>query len=532
MTVETATTDIDTATAATPGAGAPRSLVDVFTASATAAPDRLAVSDETGRADYRTLDGWSRRIAHALHAAGVRPGDAVALRMEAGRAVVASLLGILRAGAAYVPLDLRNPAERNAFIVADSGVRHLVGERDPDWGADLTCITAATVDALADGPAPTGPESLPAPSGEDLAYVIYTSGTTGRPKGVPVRHGSVVALLAATGDLFAFERDDRWLLFHSLAFDFSVWEVWGPLSTGAALVVPPQWVTRAPEDLIGLLADERISVLNQTPTAFTMLARARENADRPLPDLRYIVFGGEKLAPPVLRAWAGSVGLDRPRLVNMYGITEVTVHATFHQVTQRDLDGTQSVVGVPLDGFAVRIAGPDGTEVTEPGVPGELWLSGPQVTAGYLNRPELNEDRFPVLPAGPDGVRHYRSGDLVSRDDEGALVYHGRADLQVKLRGHRVELGDIEAAVRSHESVLDAVAWPRDSADGGQRLFCVVLGKEGAEPDVRALRRHVAAKLPSYMHPARYQVVHELPRTVNGKTDRAALMKTWSENRD
>ncbi|MCB5167427.1 amino acid adenylation domain-containing protein [Streptomyces bambusae] len=520
---------MDTATAA-PGTGAPHSLVDVFTAVATAGPDRLAVSDETGRSDYRALDAWSRRIAHTLHTAGVRPGDRVALRMDAGRAAVAALLGILRAGAAYVPLDLRNPAERNAFIVADSGVRHLVGERDPDWGQELRHTGSGTVAALAEGPDRTGPETLPQPSGEDLAYVIYTSGTTGRPKGVPVRHASVVALLAAARDRFVFEQDDRWLLFHSLAFDFSVWELWGPLSTGAALVVPPQWVTRSPEDLVGLLADERISVLNQTPTAFTVLARAREDGGRPLPDLRYIVFGGEKLAPAALRTWAASTGLDHPRLVNMYGITEVTVHATFHRVTERDLDGTDSVIGTPLDGFAVRIAGPDGTEVTEPGVPGELWLSGPQVTAGYLNRPELNADRFPLLPAGPGGVRHYRSGDLVSRDTDGALVYHGRADLQVKLRGHRVELGDIEAAVRAHESVLDAVAWLRESADGGQRLFCVVLCRQGAEPDARALRRHVAAKLPSYMHPARYRMVHELPRTVNGKTDRAALMATWSEN--
>ncbi|WP_328967849.1 amino acid adenylation domain-containing protein [Streptomyces sp. NBC_00239] len=515
----------------TPATDAPRTLVDVFTAAATACPDRPAVSDETTRVTYRALDEWSRRIAHALRADGVRPGDAVALRMEAGCAAVAAILGILRTGAAYVPLDLRNPAERNEFIVTDSGVRHLVGERDADWGAALTCTATATVTGLSEGgPAPAEPEPAAAPSGEDLAYVIYTSGTTGRPKGVPVRHSSVVALLTAARDLFAFEREDRWLLFHSLAFDFSVWEIWGPLSSGAALVVPPQWVTRAPEDLIALIADERISVLNQTPTAFTMLARARESADRPLPDLRYIVFGGEKLAPSVLRDWARAVGLDRPRLVNMYGITEVTVHATFHHVTPRDLEGTESVVGTPLDGFTVRIAGPDGTEVTEPGVPGELWLSGPQVTEGYLNRPELNADRFPAVPPGPDGVRHYRSGDLVSRNADGALVYHGRADLQVKLRGHRVELGDIEAAVRSHDSVLEAVAWPRESADGGRRLFCVVLGKEGAEPDIRALRRHVAAKLPSYMHPSRYQVVHELPRTVNGKTDRAALAKTWSEN--
>ncbi|MFF7359447.1 amino acid adenylation domain-containing protein [Streptomyces sp. NPDC008125] len=510
-------------------------LVDVFADSVVRHPDGIAVSDGTAQLTYRQLDTWSRRIARRLRERGVAPGDRVALRMEAGCEAVAAILGILRSRAAYVPLDPRNPAERNEFVVADSGACHLVGEPAPSWGAGLARTTTDEVASLRSGPGAGPPETEPvspqaAPTADSPAYVIYTSGTTGVPKGVPVRHGSVVTLLDTTRGLFDFGPSDRWLLFHSLAFDFSVWEVWGALSMAATLVVPPQWVTRAPEQLLELLADERITVLNQTPTAFAMLLHTRGSDGRDLPDLRYVVFGGEKLTPAVLRGWADAHGLDRPQLVNMYGITEVTVHATFHRVTRADADGDASVIGAPLPGFTVRVVDRNGSEVQDPGACGELWLAGPQVTVGYLNRPELDAERFAVFPPGPEGIRYYRSGDLVSRTKDGELAYHGRADLQVKLRGHRVELGDIENAVRSHPGVVEAIAWPRASAGGAQRLFCVLLAREGELPDIRELRHHVAAKLPSYMQPARYQVVTALPRTVNGKTDRDALMKEWEEN--
>ncbi|WP_369173668.1 amino acid adenylation domain-containing protein [Streptomyces sp. R28] len=512
-----------------------RTLVDVFADSAAGHPDGTAVSDESSRVTYRELDVWSLRIAQRLREHGVAPGDRVALRMEAGCDAIAAILGILRSGAAYVPLDPRNPAERNEFIVGDSGARHLVGEADPAWGGALTRTTTDELASLRHGPTPEPPEARSSataglPGADHCAYVIYTSGTTGVPKGVPVRHGSVTALLDATRGLFDVSPSDRWLLFHSLAFDFSVWEVWGALSTAGAVVVPPQWVTRAPEQFVELLAEERITVVNQTPTAFGMLVRGHAATGRDLPDLRYVIFGGEKLTPAALRDWVDAHGLDRPRLVNMYGITETTVHATFHRVTRADVDGSASVIGTALPGFAVRVAGPDGEEVTEPGVPGELLLGGPQVTQGYLNRPELNAERFVSFPPGPGGTRYYRSGDLVSRTADGDLVYHGRADLQVKLRGHRVELGDIENAVRSHPSVVEAVALPRVSADGTQRLCCALLTREGELPDLRELRRHTAAKLPSYMQPARYRVVDELPRTVNGKVDRNALAAAWEEN--
>jgi amino acid adenylation domain-containing protein len=366
--------------------------------------------------------------------------------------------------------------------------------------------------------------TAPPPAPEDVAYVIYTSGTTGRPKGVPVTHAAVTALLSATADLFAFSPADRWLLFHSLAFDFAVWELWGALTTGGRLVVLPQGAARAPEDTLRVVTERRITVLNQTPTAFGALAATALRADAEFPDLRYVVFGGEKLTPALIRPWAARHGLDRPRLVNMYGITETTVHATYHEITAADLAGEASCIGRPLPGFRVRVMREDGLEAA-PGERGELWLSGPQVTAGYLNRPDLDAERF-VEATGPDGtLRYYRSGDLVGTGPDGTLLYHGRADLQVKLRGHRIELSEIEAVVRSHPLVADAVVWVHTFRDDDERLVCAFTPAGDAPDGMAVLRDHAARELPPYMRPSRYLHVPDLPRTVNGKIDRAAVAR-------
>ncbi|OKI00997.1 hypothetical protein A6A06_19175 [Streptomyces sp. CB02923] len=459
----------------------------------------------------------------------------MALRMPTGANAIAAMLGILRTGAAYVPLDVRNPPDRNAFIVADSRVSALVGDPGDTFGYTGPLVTEESVAALREhrAPAKPGPE-LPGP--KDVAYIIYTSGTTGRPKGVPIRHGSVTALLAATSRLFRFSADDRWLLFHSMAFDFSVWEMWGALSTGAELVVLPYWTARTPGKTARFVRDRGITVLNQTPTAFSALTAAVLDDGADLPDLRYVVFGGEKLTPAVVRPWGKRFGLERPRLVNMYGITETTVHATFHQLTEDDLSGDDSVIGRPLPGFTHRIVTEDGRDAG-PGEQGELWLAGPQVSEGYHNRPELTSERFtpgPTLDHGGPPPRYYHSGDLVSQLPGGDLVYHGRADLQVKLRGHRIELSDVEAAVRAHPDAVDAVVWVQDFAPGDSRLVCAYTARAAQEDtglDARALRRHVKSVLPSYMHPAHYLALPELPRTINGKVDRAAAVRAFEERR-
>ncbi|WP_202917858.1 amino acid adenylation domain-containing protein [Streptomyces taklimakanensis] len=504
---------------------------------ARARPLGKALSFEGETYSYAALDVWSRAVAERLWAAGVRRGDRVALRMAPGAEVVAAMLGILRIGAAYVPLDVRNPPARNEFILSDSRVTAFVGdpgEGPPSGLSGLPLIGTDDVAKLLLAEASGGAAvDDHAPGPDDIAYVIYTSGTTGRPKGVPVRHGSVVALLESTSGLFSFRPDDRWLLFHSVAFDFSVWEIWGALSCGAELVVLPHWTARSPDGYLRVVREAGITVLNQTPTAFGAFADAALRRGEDLPRLRYVVFGGEKLTPAAVRPWAERFGTERPRLVNMYGITETTVHATFREWDRAELAGEESVIGPPLPGFVARVVTEDGRDA-EPGEVGELWLSGPQVTEGYLERPDLNADRFPLGPA-PDGgarLRYYRSGDLVSRRPDGDLVYRGRADLQVKLRGHRIELSDIEGAVRAHPGVVDAVVWVHEFGPGDSRLVCALVPSDGADgPGTRALREHVGGLLPSYMRPGRYLSLPELPRTVNGKIDRAAVARIFEEGR-
>ncbi len=514
-----------------PGPAAGADLVSRFGRSADAWPGRIALSADDAVFSYAELDRWSDAVAGLLSAGGVTRGDRVVLRMPPGAASVAAVLGVLKCGAAYVPVDVRHPVDRREFIARDSGARALVGS----WGegplpATIGAVVteAAVTGALASG----GPGARPAggPGADDIAYVIYTSGTTGEPKGVPIRHRHVRALLDGASRVFDFSHEDRWLLFHSFAFDFSVWEMWGALETGAELVVLPQWAARSPRRCLELITGRGISVLNQTPTAFASLAAAAAGADADLPGLRYVVFGGERLSPPALRDWAKRYGLARPRLVNGYGITETTVFTTFHEVTEEDLAGDASVIGEPLPGFSLRVVDGAGREVPA-GVTGELWLAGPQVADGYLNRPELTVARFPRTPDPATGrpVRHYRSGDLVSRAAGGALVYEGRADLQVKLRGYRIELSDIETVVRRHEAVLDAVVTVQRFKAGDDRLVCAYRTRAGTAVDAGELRRHVKQSLPSYMRPARYLRLTELPRTVNGKVDRAAVARIWRE---
>ncbi len=517
------------------------SLIRRFSVAVSSGPERFALRSGERRLTYRELDEWSDAVAGILRSRGIRRGDRVALRMVPEAEAITAILGILKCGASYVPLDVRHPASRKEFIVADSGVCALVGE----WGegtlgpaVGILVGTAEVASALASCAArPAGRAAQPAgslPTAQDTAYIIYTSGTTGSPKGVPVRHCHVTALLSGAEAVFEFGAQDRWLLFHSIAFDFSVWEIWGALSTGAELVVLPHGATRSPDQCLQAVAQHGITVLNQTPTAFASIAEAAVRAGAELPALRYVVFGGEKLVPAGLRHWVKTYGLSQPRLVNGYGITETTVFTTFHEIGEDDLAGDESTIGVALPGFRVRVVGDDGRDVPV-GRLGELWLAGPQVTDGYLNRPELTAERFSTAadPASGAVLRYYCSGDLVSLAPDGSLVYQGRADLQVKLRGYRIELSDIEAAVRRHEAVLDAVVSVREFKAADSRLVCAYVTRAGAAaPEQRQLRQHIKELLPSYMHPARYLRLSELPRTVNGKVDRAAVARAWEEGKE
>ncbi|HSG40474.1 MAG TPA: amino acid adenylation domain-containing protein, partial [Thermoanaerobaculia bacterium] len=428
---------------------------------------------------------------------------------------------------AYVPLDPGYPRERHAFVLQDARVRVLLTRREllatlpEEHGAMVLCLDAER-EALAALPAtPIDGGADP----EDLAYVIYTSGSTGRPKGVAVTHANVTRLFAATEALFGFGPGDVWSLFHSCAFDFSVWEIWGALLHGGRLVVVPFEVSRSPEAFHGLLAAEKVTVLNQTPSAFRQLAAfagTHGQEDGGLA-LRWVIFGGEALEPASLAPWVERHGARQPRLVNMYGITETTVHVTFREITEGDLAAGRSPIGRPIADLKLYILDPAGNP-TPVGVPGEILVGGPGLARGYLDRPGLTAERFVPHPwSGRGGERLYRSGDLARFLPDGDINYLGRTDHQVKVRGFRIELGEVEAVLGGHPDVERAAVVAQEQSPGGRTLAAFVQpvsGRTVAAPDLGA---YLKARLPHPLVPSRIEILAELPLMPNGKVNRKGL---------
>ncbi|MFF8036157.1 amino acid adenylation domain-containing protein, partial [Streptomyces sp. NPDC016626] len=507
-------------------------LTELFERQAATVPGRTAVTCGDERLTYAELNADANRLARLLTEHGAGPGRVVALALERGARLLPALLAVLKTGAAYLPLDPGHPAERLRLVTEDAAPVVLVTERahaglaarsacpvvvldDPETAAGLAGRPAADL-TDADRHGPTNPS--------DTAYIIHTSGSTGRPKGVPVPHANVVRLFSAAAEHFDFGADDVWTLFHSYAFDFSVWEIWGALLHGGRVVVVPYAVSRSPRDFLELLHREGVTVLNQTPSAFEQLIDADLERDGGAGALRYVVFGGEALRPARLRPWADRHGLDRPALVNMYGITETTVHVTHHRLTRADLDDPRraAVIGRPLADLRVHLLDAAGRPVP-PGATGEMYVSGAGVADGYLNRPELTAERFLDDPYGPPGTRMYRSGDLARRRADGTLDYLGRADAQVQIRGFRVEPGEIEAVLAAHPGIVRAAVVVRRAGNGVQQLVAYTVPAGAEPPSTADLRAHAAARLPEHMVPAACVTVDALPLTANGKLDTAAL---------
>ncbi|MFJ8862522.1 amino acid adenylation domain-containing protein [Streptomyces sp. NPDC102451] len=497
-------------------------LHDLFAQQAQARPHAVAVTHDGHHVTYRELDRRANALAHRLRAAGVGPDVPVAVRFHRSPEAVVAMLGVLKAGGAYVPLDPAHPAERLAFVCADSGARLLVTDEPARPLAALPVLEAGTA-----GQETPVPDTGVRP--DHLAYVIYTSGSTGVPKGVQVEHTNVAALLDATTDRFDFTADDVWTLFASLAFDVSVWEMWGALLHGARLVVVDEDTRRSPSGLHALLRDENVTVLNLTPAVFRQLSRHEEDTDAAaLPDLRWVVLAGEPLTPAMLRPWLLRHGDERPALVNMYGITETTVHSTWRRMTTADLAEPEAgPIGVPLANWTAHVLDEQGRPVPA-GTPGELYVGGAGVARGYAGRPELTAARFVPGPSPSDG-RLYRSGDGCLVRPDGELQYLGRLDHQVKLRGYRIEPGEIDAALCGHPAVREAVV-VLDRPDGSEgRLVAYVVTTDAAETAPDTLRAHLGRTLPDYMLPAVFVTLDRLPLTVNGKVDRAALPDPGSQ---
>lgn len=509
----------------------PATLADLIEARARLRPAAPAVRFGATTLSFEELLGRSYRVARGLIAAGAGPESLVAVAMPRTEELPVALLGVLLSGAAYLPLDTAHPRQRSEFVLADARpavVLTVAADRDAVPAGELPVVLVE--DTARYSAAPVTDVERRAPLRPDnTAYVVYTSGTTGTPKGVAVTHRNVVELFANTQLLFEFDDTDVWTLFHSFAFDFSVWELWCALASGGSVVVVDQPTSRSPEQFRELLIREKVTVLNQTPSAFYQLAEAdRVAGDSGTPALRYVVLGGEAVDPRELRHWyerhgaPGGAPADAPWLVNMYGLTEATVHVSFLPLVEQLLDHSAGVIGRALPGLDAFVLD-DRLHPAPVGVPGEIYVAGAQLARGYLGRPGLTATRFVADPFGAPGSRMYRSGDIGRWAGFGGranLEYGGRRDTQVQLRGFRIELGEVEAVLRRCPGVGQAAAAVR--GDGLVGYVVPAADLDGAL-DPAVLREQAGEFLAEYMVPGAVVVLDALPLTPNGKLDRAAL---------
>ncbi len=495
---------------------APVSIPALFATQLARAPESIALTSADRSWTYRELDEAANRLAHLLIGHGAGPGQRVALVLPRSAEAIVGILAVLKTGAAYVPIDPAVPAARREFVLTDSAPMAAITTAevaDRLDGLDLLTIDINDP-AIARQPG-TAP---PAPAPDDIAYLIYTSGTTGVPKGVAIAHQNVTRLLEAMSVHLELS-GQVWSQWHSLAFDVSVCEIWGALLYGGRLVVVPESVARSPEDFHALLASEKVTVLSQTPSAFYAL----QTADALAPErgrqltLEAVVFAGEALEPQRLQTWRDAH--PATRLLNLYGTTETTVHASYREIVDADIDRDVSPVGVPLANLAFFVLDAWLRPVPA-GVVGDLVCGRRRRgRCGYWRRAGLTASRFVACPFGAPGTRMYRTGDLVSWSPDGQLNYVGRADEQVKIRGFRIELGEVRAALAGLDGVQQAEVIAREDRPGDKRLVGYITGT--ADPAVA--RTALAQRLPEYMIPAAIVVIDALPLTVNGKLDRRAL---------
>ena len=507
-----------------------------FEAQVRRTPHRTAVSFERGSLTYSQLNARANQLARYLRRMGVGPEKLVGLCLDRSAEIVIGLLAILKAGAAYLPVDTASPAERRNFILQDAMPAAVLTTATFLDGMQTAAPAVLALDS--DWP------EIQQESDQDLdvrevgvgacnlAYVIYTSGSTGIPKGTMIEHRQVTRLFAATEGWLKPTEADVWTLFHSVAFDFSVWEIWGALFYGGKLVVVPQLVTKSPKSFYELLSRERVTILNQTPSAFVQLANVQGESPAQH-GLRVIIFGGEALEFRTLAPWVKRNGVDSPQLINMYGITETTVHVTYYKIRAEDVEREpHGLIGCGIADLGMFVLNSEGGLVPI-GVPGEIYVGGAGVARGYLSRAEISAQRFIAdFTSTTPGGRLYRSGDIGRLRPTGVVEYLGRNDHQVKIRGFRIELGEIEATLEKYTGVKQCVVLAREDVLGEKRLVAYVVTQQGREEGeallVRRLRTYVEGLLPAYMVPAAYVVMEALPLTTNGKLDRRRLPQPTS----
>lgn len=515
-----------------------RTIHDAVAESARRWPDRLAVVDEDRQLTYRQLWQLSGAVARRLVGgttpdATIPPGALVGVCTDRTVDAVVAILGILRAGAAYVPLDPTAPEQRLGLILEDARPVALVAD---DAGAHVAPSGVPVirvndlgphgVDDRSDAEVGTDHEAHRAVA-DSRAYVIFTSGSTGRPKGVEIEHRNVLALLESTDEVFDLDESDVWTVFHSMAFDFSVWEIFGALVHGACAVMVPRRVIFDPPAMWRLIEREGVTVLSQTPSYFRRLLEAEPLRGS---DLRYVVFGGEALDFADLGRWFEIYG-DAVTLVNMYGITETTVHVTHRRVTSDDIGGSSSQIGAPLPHLTIDLVD-ESMRLVDQGEVGEILVSGEGLARGYLHRPDLTSERFLQHPTRAE-VRSYRTGDLARATLSGDLEYCGRRDDQVQVNGYRVELQEIQQQILQHPAVAETAVAARPSPDGQLRLVAYVRRRASASPAESTgaeIEEFARERLPHYMVPHRVVEIDAIPLTTNGKPDIRALPDPWAES--
>lgn len=494
------------------------SVVSLFEKQVSSTPNNIAVCFEDKTLTYIQLNEKANQLSHFLVSSGIKNGDIVALRLNKSLEMIISILAIIKSGACYLPIDLSYPQERISFMLKDSNAKLFL--TNTLHKSDLSLSIPTILVDLANNEIYTkSTENLNLNiKPEDSIYIIYTSGSTGTPKGVELSHKNIVRLLKNDHFLFDFSDKDVWTMFHSCAFDFSVWEMYGALLYGGKLILVPEVIAKNPSEFLKLLREEKVTILNQTPTYFYNLLDAEML--NPSHDLyvRYIIFGGEALNPSLIRDWKEKYSFTR--LINMYGITETTVHVTFKELSDDDLLQTSSNIGVPIPTLKVYVM--DRNQKLMPyGIQGEMCVAGLGLCKGYLNRPELNSSRFVKNPYNPDELL-YRSADSAILLPSGELIYKGRIDNQVKIRGFRIELGEIETKLSTYSSVEKCIVLPKVVDNKDAFLVAYVICNTSTTSD--ELRNYISKLVPTYMIPTYFVFVDSFPLTNNGKVDRKKLL--------
>ena len=494
-----------------------KTIVDLFEEQVEKTPDNIAVVFEDQKLTYRELNEKANQLARFLINNNIKHGDVIALRIDKSLEMIIGILAIIKSGACYLPMNLAYPEDRVKYMLEDSNCKILLtSQKSNNISFNITSINidldnnniyCGNMDNINIKLSPT-----------DLLYIIYTSGSTGNPKGAMLCHKNIVRLMKNDNYLFDFSENDIWTMFHSVAFDFSVWEMYGALLYGGKLILVSDNIAKDPKLFLDLLRKEKVTILNQTPSYFYNLQDVECSFDTNNLHIRYIIFGGEALNPSLIKPWNNKY--PNTQLINMYGITETTVHVTFKKLSKKELNLPSSNIGKPIPTLKVYVLDKN-LKIQPYNASGQLCVAGDGLCLGYLNRPDLNSTKFINNPYIKDEII-YLSGDNASLSPNGDLFYEGRIDNQFKLRGFRIELDEIESKILSHPSISKCIVLPKKIDNKDTQLIAYIVCKK--DVSTSEIKNHIYGLLPTYMIPSHFVKLDSIPLTTNGKTDRKKLL--------